>query len=105
MSKRIVLVTSAAALLCGACAWVSLEPAAESVRVRSQGDVTGCERLGKTHTRTMDRIGFIPRRASRVHQELERLARNEAVNMGGNAVAPLGDALSGEQDYGIYRCP
>ena len=87
------------------CTWVPLQPQAEAVRARAQGDVSGCERIGKTHTRTVARVGFIPRSDAKVRKELETLARNEAVRMGGNAVSPLESPLSGEQEYGIYRCP
>ena len=38
-------------------------------------------------------------------EELVRLARNEAVRMGGNVVSPLSMAVDGEQDFTIYRCP
>ena len=95
----------ALALLAPGCAWVSLERGAEAVSVRSAGQVEACERLGKTHTRTLERIGPIPRRQGPVGQELERLARNEAVRMGGNAVAPLDEEREGEQTFGIYACP
>ena len=105
MNWRTILACGFAAVLTSGCAWVRLDTEAEAVRVRAAGDVAGCERLGKTHTRTLDRIGFIPRRERAVHEELERLARNEAVNMGGNAIAPLETELAGEQVFGIYACP
>lgn len=105
MRRRTILATAAAVFVSTGCAWVSLEPRAEAVRVRAAGDVAGCKRLGKTHTRTLDRVVFIPRRDKSVREELERLARNEAVNMGGNAVSPLGLEVAGEQDFGVYVCP
>ena len=89
----------------GACAWVPLDPGAEAVSVRTAAQVADCERLGRTSTRTADGVGPIPRRDAKVAEELERLARNEAVRMGGNAVAPLDEARDGEQRFGIYRCP
>ena len=106
--KRMRTVWMAAPVLWAAalgCAWVPLEPQAEAILVRAAGDVSGCERIGKTGTRTTDRIGPFARRESKVRQELEALARNEAAEMGGNAVAPLGEMAGGEQDFGIYRCP
>lgn len=102
--KRITLVAGAGLLL-GACTWVPLATQAEAVRVRREGDVAGCERIGKTNTRTLERVAFIPRREKKILEELESLARNEAVDMGGNSVAPLGAMLGGEQRFGIYRCP
>ena len=86
------------------CAWVSLDPGAEAVTLRKADSLAGCERLGKTHTRTLDSLGFIPRRQSTVEKELRTLARNEAVRMGGNVVSPVDEPLAGEQDFAIYRC-
>jgi hypothetical protein len=100
--KRSIILSFALGL--SGCAWVSLEPGAEAVSVRDSGYLAGCERLGKTHTRTTDSLGFIPRRQTTIDQELERLARNEAVRMGGNVVSPMGPAVDGEQDFAIYRC-
>ncbi len=105
MSRRTISAAVLGGLLATGCTWVALGPRAEAVNVRAAGDVAGCKRLGKTHTRTLDKVGFIPRRGSKVEEELERLARQEAVNMGGNAVSPLEDVASGERVYGIYSCP
>jgi len=103
--KRSLVLSLALGLGLSGCAWVSLDPGAESVSVRDADSLAGCERLGKTHTRTMDSIGFLPRRQSKVEEELVRLARNEAVRMGGNVVSPLSLAVDGEQDFTIHRCP
>ena len=105
MRKTTILATAAAVRTITGCAWVALEPRAEAVRVRAAGDVAGCKRLGKTRTRTLDRVVVIPRRDKSVREELERLARNEAVGMGGNAVSPLGPEVAGEQVFGVYACP
>jgi len=50
-------------------------------------------------------LGFIPRRSSKVEEELVALARNEAVRMGGNVVSPVAAATDGEQEFTIHRCP
>ena len=88
-----------------ACSWVSLDPGAETVTQRDGDSLTDCKRLGKTHTQTLDGLGFLPRRPSRVEEDLLALARNEAVRMGGNVVSPLSGVVAGEQDFAIYRCP
>jgi len=88
-----------------ACTWVPLAPGGEAVVVRAAGDTSGCQSLGKTHTRTTAKLGPFPRRESTIEAELVSLARNEAVRMGGNAVAPVSERVGGQQSYGIYRCP
>jgi hypothetical protein len=103
---RPFLTLLATAPLAGGCTWVPLDPGAQAVAVRDADDAArSCERLGKTHTRTSDGLGPIPRRASAIEEELVSLARNEAVRMGGNAVAPLSTIEEGEQNWAIYRCP
>ena len=93
-------------LLAAACAWVPLDPGAEAVAVRAAPEVGDCERIGKTNTRTLDTVGPVARREGKVEEELEALARNEAVRMGGNTVAPLDPTVvDGERRFGIYRCP
>lgn len=102
MTKRLSIV---ACVVLAGCAWVSLDPGAQGVAVRDTGSVSACERLGKTHTNTKAHVGFIRRRQSVVEEELTNLARNEAVRMGGNAIAPLGPPAEGRQDFAIYQCP
>lgn len=97
------LVLSTATL--GGCAWVPLSEGGESVRVLTEAGTQACERIGRTRSRTTEKVGFIPRRDAKVQEELERLARNEAAAMGGNAVAPLDEATDGVQRFAIYRCP
>jgi hypothetical protein len=104
--RREVTISACTLLLAAACAWVPLDPGAEAVAVRSLDEVATCERLGKTSTRTLDHIGPVGRRESKIEEELAHLARNEAVRMGGNVVAPLEPTVvDGERRFGIYRCP
>lgn len=106
--KSIQPVLVAAALVLGShalgCAWVSIEPGAEKVGILTEDAARGCKRLGKTTANTTASVGFIPRSESRVREELRSIARNAAVRMGGDAVAPLGPIEEGVQEFGIYRC-
>jgi hypothetical protein len=95
----------AAALPLAGCTWVPLTSGGETVRVVTDAGAEPCERIGRTRSRTTAKIGFIPRRDTKVAEELEALARNEAAAMGGNAVAPLDEPADGVQNFAIYRCP
>ena len=75
---KLRLLSAVLAIGAAGCAWVSLDPGAESVTVRDGDNVGACQRLGKTNTRTTERLGFLPRRPSKVEEELVALARNEA---------------------------
>jgi hypothetical protein len=88
-----------------ACTWVELTPAAEQVQVSEAAAVESCERIGRTKTHTSAKAWIFPRREEKVLEELRRLARDDAAEMGGTDVVPLDDAADGDQEFAIYRCP
>ncbi|MGH0035116.1 MAG: DUF4156 domain-containing protein [Myxococcota bacterium] len=106
--KSIQLAAAVAACLwvpaLAACTWVPLVDGAKDVGVLTERAAEGCKRLGKTTANTTESVVFIPRGKARVRWELESMARNAAVRMGGDAVAALGPVTDGRQDFGIYRC-
>ena len=97
---------AATALLASGCQHAKLAPGASEVRVISPDGASrqGCVRLGKTMVEVPAKIGFIPRSEKKVAAELETMARNEALQLDGNAVAPTGGVSEGQRDYSIYRC-
>ncbi len=96
---------AAVAALTFGCTFVDLTPKAEQVRSSTAEAVASCERLGKTKTRTAAKAWIFPRKQARVAEELTRLARADAADMGGTDVAPLDEMADGRQEFGIYRCP
>lgn len=91
-------------LLLQACAWVTLTPEGEKTRVLSADEVTGCKKLGKTTVSVKDDIAGMERLPDRVQAELEILARNSAVDLDGDTVAPVGRPENGSQVFEVYRC-
>ena len=102
---RLIIIPAVIALGLSACTWVRTEPGAEQVEQRAAGQVRGCERLGHTTTSVRDRVAAVQRRATRVEDELADLARNSAVEMGGNVIVPDGPVRDGQRRFAIYRCP
>lgn len=87
-----------------ACTWVELKEEAESIAVLNEAP-SGCERLGASNAVTKADIGFIDRNNETVAEELQTLARNAAVRMGGDTVVVESEiSQAGEQTFGIYRC-
>lgn len=86
------------------CTWVKSEPGAFDVDLKAAQDVTNCQKLGSATTKTKDSFVF-DRNADKVAIELLTLARNEAVNQGGNAVVPTSQVEDGRQTFAIYKCP
>lgn len=92
------------ALMLPSCAWVKLTPEGEQVRVLEADDVTACRELGTTTSLLKADIAGIDRKREKVRQELEMLARNAAVDMGGDSVVPVTEPQDGRQVFAVYRC-
>ena len=108
MSKRHTAATIAAIVLSSVvltgCTWVKLTPEGAGVRATTGDAVASCERIGRTKARTRAKAWVFPRNQDRVREELLSLARDDAAEMGGTDVAPLGEMADGRQEFGIYRC-
>ncbi len=103
MTRSVSLTLMSLALATFGCAWVSLSPEGESVRVAEAADGS-CERRGKTTSKVADKVVFVRRSESKVSEELTRLARNEAAEMGADTIVPESAVEDGRQVFGIYEC-
>ena len=90
--------------LLAACALVELKPQGEKVRILAAQEVGRCKELGRVSTNTAAKVGFIARPKGDVQEEVYRLARNNAADMGGDSVVALGPLIEGEQAFKVYRC-
>lgn len=88
-----------------ACSFVDLKPQGEKVRVLAPQEVGRCRLLGRvTANTTATLVGFIARGKSTVQEEIHRLARNNAGEMGGDTIVATGPVVDGEQKFNVYRC-
>lgn len=102
MMRNLFLATIAGLL--AACTWVETKPGAENVEVLEQARVAKCERLGKTRVQVLESFAGLDRHDKEIAEDLAQLARNNAVEMGGDTVSPLTPVEQGERQFGIYRC-
>lgn len=99
------------AMACGlvtisACTWVKLEKAGANVRVvGSEQSLASCSYKGEITTTVTNRVVGVERNSIKVADELETLARNEAVGLGANTLQPQTEAVAGEQRFVAYHCP
>ncbi|MFW5927227.1 MAG: DUF4156 domain-containing protein [Wenzhouxiangella sp.] len=99
------LATLTACLIITACAnWVKLEPDADKVRLVSDSEVHSCERKGRTTTSVRNRVAGVERNPGKVEQELADLARNSALELGGDTIVADGPVEDGERRFIVYRC-
>ena len=87
-----------------ACTWVELSPQGENVRVLATNEVTSCEHVGKTTAVTAAKLAGFERHADKVQTELNTLARNSAIEIGGDTVVAVDRPVEGRQVFEVYRC-
>ena len=86
------------------CALVELTPEGAGVRLASPAAVVTCQDLGKTTASVIGKVGFLPRQADTVQEEINVTARNSAARMGGDTLVPVGNVQDGKQTFNVYRC-
>jgi len=87
-----------------ACTWVKPIENASDISLISLTDTASCKVLGNTNVSVKDRVGILKRGSTKVAEELTTLAKNAAVNMGGNSIAAKTEVNEGQQEFGIYQC-
>ena len=85
--------------------WVQVTSSGTSVRLLTIQEAEGCDRVGTARARTLGSVAGLERGAERLQDELSRIARNEAGDMGGNAIVPESVISDGRQSFGVYLCP
>jgi len=88
-----------------ACTWVPLTDEGARVQLRTLEQARACEHKSRVTVSVKDKIAGIARNEDKMHGELETLARNEAAQVGGNAVSAESEPTDGRQIFLIYRCP
>jgi len=87
-----------------ACAVVELSPEGAGVRLASREAVATCVNLGRTTASVIHKVGFLPRQADTVQEEISVTARNSAAKMGADTIVPAGNVQDGKQTFDVYRC-
>lgn len=103
MRKTVLLLVPV--LLLGACTYgIKPDPGSKNVRTAWNGDVSGCRELGKVTVSVADHIGPVDRNNITVRDELQVMARNEALTMNADTIKPLAELVDGSQAWGAYQC-
>lgn len=87
----------------GACAWVKLTPAGQSVREANADEVSACEHIGGVSATTKDKI-VLQRNAEVMREEQVTLARNQAATIGGDTIVAKGPPQGPTLQFDVYRC-
>lgn len=103
MVKAFITAISAV-LLISCSSWVQLTGEGESVLLLPLSGVTSCKRIGGTRSSTLNKILFKERNFTRLEEELNTLARNEAGSMGGDVIVIESPISDGNRRFGVYKC-
>ncbi|MDA0791716.1 MAG: DUF4156 domain-containing protein [Proteobacteria bacterium] len=102
MIRHLVMLLLVAAS--ASCTWVKPTEEGLEIMMRDQAEVADCTRVGKTTAMSRVKVAGVKRKEKKVMLELETIARNQAVKMGGNVISPLGPIEGNERSFGVYRC-
>lgn len=104
MRRSGAILAAAAALAAAGCTWVKPTEKGAAVRVASQSQVAGCQKLGSSTTQVLSKVLIFARSEKTMTAELATLAQNEAATMGGNTIVPVSPIENGRQSFDVYSC-
>lgn len=90
----------------GGCAsnLIQVREGSERVSVADASQVSGCESKGKTTVSVLTKVGLFNRSIEDVDANLLQLARNSAVDMGGDTIVKGDRPEIGKRIFAIYKC-
>lgn len=100
---RIVAVTAVVIGL-SACTFVKPNERGARVKVAEPSEVGHCRKVGTSTVSVIDKVAGVPRSYRILAEELANLARNEAPNLDGDTVVPVGDIVNGQRQFDVYDC-
>jgi hypothetical protein len=107
MKKRCgksAVVTVLGIVVASGCTWVDPKPGTSKVTLVQLSHVANCQSIGTTSSQVKDKVGFIHRDEDKVTEELLTLAKNSAVEMGGDTLVAESGPIDGAQKFRIYKC-
>jgi Domain of unknown function (DUF4156) len=99
-----IAIGTAALASLSACTWVKPTISAENVRVAYDGNVSGCRAAGDISVSVADKVAFYHRSDLKVRDELETLARNQAVQIPADTIKAASEPKDGAQNFNAYVC-
>ena len=93
-----------AALLAACQSWVDLTEKGRDVTIVTPATADNCARLGRVTARAPDHVIGLRRNPERLERELALLARNEAAQLGANAILATSEVTDGRQTFDALNC-
>ena len=92
--------------LLGGCAsdLIKARPGSDRVSLADANQVGNCQSKGKITVSVLAEVGFVSRSVEAVEANLLQLARNGAVDAGGDTVVKGDEPEFGKRTFEIYKC-
>lgn len=105
-TKKLFMPLALSVLLLGGCSstMIGERLGADQVVLADATQVSKCKSLGRTTLSVLSSLGPITRSAEAVEDNLLQMARNEAVDKGGDTVVKGASMEYGKRSYEIFRC-
>ena len=105
LSREAVVIALLGVAATSGCTWVEPVAGASKVTLVMPTHVSNCKPLGTTTSQVKAQVGPIYRSESKVEEELLTLAKNSAVEVGGDTLVAESPPSEGTQKFRIYKCP
>lgn len=106
--KRILATTATASLVVGlggcASSLIDVRKGSDQVPLVEASQVGNCQSKGEINVSVLAEVGFISRSVEAVEANLLQLARNGAVDSGGDTVVKGKSPEFGKRTFAIYKC-
>ena len=101
-----VLVFFAFVMVLSGCAsqLIEVKQGSDRVSVADANQVASCESKGKATVSVLTKVGFISRSVDAVENNLLQLARNSALDIGGDTIVKDEMPEYGRRTFAIYKC-
>jgi hypothetical protein len=104
MQKHVFLIAALAALSGCASDLIDVRPGSDKIVQVESAKVAQCRKVGQTTVGVLDHVAFYSRSIDAIDENLSQLARNSALDMGGDTVVP-GERLDvGKRVFAVYKC-
>jgi hypothetical protein len=107
-SKTILILSTSVALVAGlgGCAskLIGERVGSDQITLAEESQVGSCQSKGKVTVSVLSEVGFITRSAEAVEANLLQLARNAAVDGGGDTVVKGNSTQYGKRTFEVFKC-
>ena len=83
---------------------IEVRPGSDQVALREANQVAACQAKGQITVSVLAKVGFVSRSVEDIDANLLQLARNGAVDAGGDTVVKGDRPELGTRTFSIYKC-